>query len=352
MGGKSEGDARRPRSSAAIDRDIGQALSVVRDLRARAIAGWSGGALVPTTLPFRGRRAPRTPTPARLTRRPDRGATRPLPPPSCSGHLLLALDRLEEIMMGKALDRNVRDKRLAVEAATATIKAAIATDKNMLKAPRPAFPYSLERVSPEFLMIAESERKFPGAGLTCGVFAGPRDHSKPAARPCSTSLRSRTRVCGPSQRPAAGVRRPVMIPPRRWRNAEAAQRSAMPSSSDCPALAHLHDQRFKVCLRERRRDALRPLVADAPGRSPRWAVGASRFPPPDDATLLSKAAISRFDALSEISLASYARRSGREISMDREPIGLREIGGHELNPAFHELRDQRDVAGQAVELRL
>ena len=37
---------------AEADRDIGQALSVVRDLRARAIAGWSGGALLPTTLPF------------------------------------------------------------------------------------------------------------------------------------------------------------------------------------------------------------------------------------------------------------------------------------------------------------
>ena len=47
-------------------------------------------------------------------------------------------------MMGKALDRNVRDKRLAVKAATATIKVAIATDKNMLKAPRPTFPYSLK----------------------------------------------------------------------------------------------------------------------------------------------------------------------------------------------------------------
>ena len=34
------------------DRDIGQALSVVRDLRARAIAGWSGGAPLPPTLRF------------------------------------------------------------------------------------------------------------------------------------------------------------------------------------------------------------------------------------------------------------------------------------------------------------
>ena len=40
-------------------------------------------------------------------------------------NLFLALDLLEEIMMGKALDGNLRDKRLAVEAATATIKAFI-----------------------------------------------------------------------------------------------------------------------------------------------------------------------------------------------------------------------------------
>src|SRR5271165_4696064 len=37
---------------AEADRDRGQALSVVRDLRARAIADWSGPAPVPTTLPF------------------------------------------------------------------------------------------------------------------------------------------------------------------------------------------------------------------------------------------------------------------------------------------------------------
>jgi len=37
---------------AEAERDRGHALSVVRDLRARAIAGWSGHAPVPTTLPF------------------------------------------------------------------------------------------------------------------------------------------------------------------------------------------------------------------------------------------------------------------------------------------------------------
>ena len=72
---------------AEADRDRGRALSVVRDLRASAIAGWSGRALVPTHSP-----------------------------PSCGGIVFKALDLLEEIMMGKALDRNVRDKRLAVEA--------------------------------------------------------------------------------------------------------------------------------------------------------------------------------------------------------------------------------------------
>src|SRR5271166_5742447 len=37
---------------AEADRDRGQALSVVRDLRARATSSWSGRAPVPTTLPF------------------------------------------------------------------------------------------------------------------------------------------------------------------------------------------------------------------------------------------------------------------------------------------------------------
>jgi hypothetical protein len=36
--------------------------------------------------------------------------------------------------------------------------------------------------------------------------------------------------------------------------------------------------------------------------------------------------------------------------MNREAIGLREVGGNEFNPAFHKFRDQGDVAGQAVEL--
>ena len=65
-------------------------------------------------------------------------------------------------MIGKALDRNVRDKRLALEAATATIKAAIATDKKMLRAPRPASPYSLKfpQNSHDFEIVRGS-----GAGL-------------------------------------------------------------------------------------------------------------------------------------------------------------------------------------------
>ena len=69
---------------AEADRDRGQALSVVRDLRARAIAGWSGRAPVRRLSRSRKARA-RTLTRPRLTRRPDRGTTRPLPLPSCSG---------------------------------------------------------------------------------------------------------------------------------------------------------------------------------------------------------------------------------------------------------------------------
>ena len=68
---------------AEAERDRGQALSVVRDLRAKAIAGSSSRAPVPTTL--RSRRSARTLTPPRLTRRPDRGRSRPRPPPSCGG---------------------------------------------------------------------------------------------------------------------------------------------------------------------------------------------------------------------------------------------------------------------------
>ena len=68
---------------AEADRDIGQALSVVRDLRARAIAGWSGPRR--SRQLSRSRRLARTLTPLRCTRRPDRRATRPLPPPSCGG---------------------------------------------------------------------------------------------------------------------------------------------------------------------------------------------------------------------------------------------------------------------------
>jgi hypothetical protein len=104
---------------AEADRDLGQALSVVRDLRASAIAGWSGGAPVPTTLryaevgPNGYAPAPYSPT--------GSGGDPTTPADKLQRNLLLALDRLEEIMMGKALDRNVRDKRLALEAATATI---------------------------------------------------------------------------------------------------------------------------------------------------------------------------------------------------------------------------------------
>jgi hypothetical protein len=125
---------------AEADRDREQALSVVRDLRARAIAGWSGRALVQATHPFAevgpnaSTLAPYAPT--------GSGGDPTTPAAKLQRNLFLALDLLEETMMGKALGGNLRDKRLAVEAATATIKAAIATDKNMLK-PRREFPHQL-----------------------------------------------------------------------------------------------------------------------------------------------------------------------------------------------------------------
>jgi len=117
---------------AEADRDRGQALSVVRDLRARAIAGWSGRAPVPTTLPFAEGARPNASAlaPCAPTGSGDDPTT---PAAKLRRNLFLALDLLEQIMMGKALDRNVRDKRLAVEAATATIKAFVSANKSVLK---------------------------------------------------------------------------------------------------------------------------------------------------------------------------------------------------------------------------
>ncbi len=84
---------------AEADRDRGQALSVVRDLRARAIAGWSGGAPVPTTLPFAevGPNA-YAPAPYAPTGSGDDPTT---PAAKLRRNFFLALDLLEEIMMGK-----------------------------------------------------------------------------------------------------------------------------------------------------------------------------------------------------------------------------------------------------------
>jgi hypothetical protein len=127
---------------AEADRDRGQALSVVHDLRARAIAGWSGRAPVPTTHPFT-EVGPDAYAPAPYA--PTGSGDDPVTPAAkLQRNLLLALDRLEEILRGEALGQSVRDKRLALEAATAIIKAAIATDKNELKAPRSEFPYVLK----------------------------------------------------------------------------------------------------------------------------------------------------------------------------------------------------------------
>ena len=127
---------------AEADRHIGQALSVVRDLRARAMAGWSGGAPVPATLPFVevGPNA-YAPAPYAPTGSGDDPTT---PAAKLRRNLFVALDLLEKILRGETLGRSLRDRRLAVEAATATIKAAIATNKNMLKAPRPAFRYTFK----------------------------------------------------------------------------------------------------------------------------------------------------------------------------------------------------------------
>ena len=57
----------------------------------------------------------------------------------------LALEVLGKILAQEIRpDSTVRDRRLIAKAATATIKAAISTDKNVLKAPRGEFPYPLK----------------------------------------------------------------------------------------------------------------------------------------------------------------------------------------------------------------
>jgi hypothetical protein len=126
---------------AEADRDCTHALSLVRDMRARAIAAWSSPAAVPTTLPFAEGARPNAYAPAPYA--PIGSGDDPATPAAkLRRNLFLALDVLEKIMMGRAPDCNVRDKRLAVEAAKTTIKVAIATDKNMLKAP-PRAPLSI-----------------------------------------------------------------------------------------------------------------------------------------------------------------------------------------------------------------
>jgi hypothetical protein len=117
---------------AEADRDRERALWVIRDMRARATATWSGRALVPTTLPFAEGARPNAYAPAPYARTGS-GDDATTPAAKLRRNLFLALDVLEEMMMGKALDRNVRDKRLAAEAATATIKAFISANKGALK---------------------------------------------------------------------------------------------------------------------------------------------------------------------------------------------------------------------------
>jgi hypothetical protein len=56
-----------------------------------------------------------------------------------------ALDLLGKIMEGRIPpDRKLRDVRLGMRVAAATIKAAIATDKSMLKAARSELPFPLK----------------------------------------------------------------------------------------------------------------------------------------------------------------------------------------------------------------
>ena len=128
---------------AEADRGRRQALSIVRDLRAKAASTWSGRAPVPTTLPFAEGARPNADAPAPYAPTGS-GGDPTTPAAKLQRNLFLALDLLEEIMMGKALDRSLRDKRLAVEAAAATIKAFISANKNALKAPRSEFPYVLK----------------------------------------------------------------------------------------------------------------------------------------------------------------------------------------------------------------
>ena len=114
------------------DRDRTHALSLVRDMRARAIAAWSGPAAVPTTLPFAegARPSAYAPAPYAPIGSGDDPAT---PAAKLRRNFFLALDVLEKLMMGSAPDCNLRDKRLAVEAATMTIKAFISANKGALK---------------------------------------------------------------------------------------------------------------------------------------------------------------------------------------------------------------------------
>jgi hypothetical protein len=83
---------------AEADRDRAHALSLVRDMRARAIAAWSGPAAVPTTLPF-AEAGPNAHAPAPYA--PTGSGDDPTTPAAkLRRNLFLALDVLEKIMMG------------------------------------------------------------------------------------------------------------------------------------------------------------------------------------------------------------------------------------------------------------
>jgi hypothetical protein len=114
---------------AEADRDRERALWVVRHMRARAIAAWSGRAPFPTTFPFAESARPNAYAPAPYEPIGSSGDDPTAPAAKLRRNLFLALDVLEKIMMGRAPDCNLRDKRLAAEAATATIKAFISANK-------------------------------------------------------------------------------------------------------------------------------------------------------------------------------------------------------------------------------
>jgi hypothetical protein len=116
---------------AAVERDREQALGIVNRLRAEATA-----------------RRPDALQSVKIG--PDAYAARVESPADPAAtfwgrNVPLALEVLGKILSQEVSQcRTTRDMRLIADTATATIKAAISADKNVLKAPRGEFPYSLK----------------------------------------------------------------------------------------------------------------------------------------------------------------------------------------------------------------